>query len=107
MRQALRLSALAPVLLLAAAPAFTEPPPGMAGAASEVFEQVGAAPNVGDKIYDAVLLRPLGAIQLVIGAVAFVPSYPISLPFDGDDDVLRACITQPFDRTFRRPLGRL
>ena len=66
-----------------------------------------APPSTGRKIYDAVVLRPFGAVQTLVGAAAFVVLYPMALPFDGGDVVLDVCITKPVDRTFRRPLGEL
>jgi len=58
-------------------------------------------------IYDAVVLRPWGLVQVLVGAALFVPSYPIAWLAGAGDDVLRACIEQPVERTFRRPLGEL
>jgi hypothetical protein len=56
-------------------------------------------------VFDIAVLRPLGFVQSVVGVAAFVIFYPVSLLTGGSDDVIRACITQPFDQTFRRPLG--
>jgi len=106
MRTALRTTVLCLALLLCATPALAAPPSGW-GDASDVERRVSGEPHLGYKVYDAVLLRPLGFLQLAIGAVVFVPSYPVSLLFDGDEDVLRACITDPARRTFQRPLGQL
>jgi hypothetical protein len=39
--------------------------------------------------------------------VLLVPSYPVALLVDGDEDVWRACVAEPVERTFQRPLGRL
>jgi hypothetical protein len=71
------------------------------------LERVADPPGVVRQVYDAVVLRPLDVIQFVVGAVLFVPSYPVALLVGGGDDVFRACIADPVDRTFRRPLGRL
>ena len=57
--------------------------------------------------YDAVVLRPLGLVQVVVGVVFFVPAFPIAALFGAGDDAFRICIEQPVDRTFRRPLGEL
>jgi len=56
-------------------------------------------------VFDVAVLRPLGLVQSVVGVAAFAIFYPVSLLTGGSDDVLRACITGPFDQTFRRPLG--
>ena len=71
------------------------------------LERVARPPGVARSAYDLVVLRPLGFLQVVLGAVVFVPSYPVALLVDGDEDVWRACIADPVERTFRRPLGRL
>jgi hypothetical protein len=65
------------------------------------------ANNVGRGAFDLVILRPLQLVQVVLSAAVFVPAYPVSLLFDGDDDVLELCITEPVERAFRRPLGDL
>ena len=57
--------------------------------------------------YDTVVLRPFGLVQAAAGAAAFVAFYPPALFVNGDDDVTRACITDPVDQTFRKPLGDL
>ncbi len=68
---------------------------------------VSEPPGTGRKLYDAVVLRPFGLFQTVLGSVAFLVFYPMALPFGGGDVVLDVCITKPVDRTFRRPLGEL
>ena len=90
------------ILLLAVAPALAAPP-----APDETLERVGSPPDVGRQVYDAVVLRPLGFLQVVAGAVAFVPAYPLGLLVGAEEDVERACITDPVRRTFHRPLGHL
>jgi len=59
------------------------------------------------RAYDVVVLRPLGLVQVVVGAVFFVPAFPIAALFGAGDDAFRICIEQPVARTFRRPLGEL
>ena len=76
-------------------------------AESDDLERVAPPPGIARSAYDAVVLRPLGFLQVVVGAVVLVPSYPVALLVDGDEDVWRACIADPVERTFRRPLGRL
>lgn len=72
-----------------------------------VYAEVGAEPNAGQITQDVLIHRPLGFLQLAIGAVAFVPAWVLAYPFGGSDEVTRACITDPAQRTFHRPLGRL
>lgn len=95
--------AIALTILLLSAPAAAVEPSG----SGEDLERVARPPGVARSVYDAVVVRPLGFVQVVLGAVLFVPSYPVALLLDGDEDVFRVCIADPVERTFQRPLGRL
>jgi hypothetical protein len=90
------------VLLTASAGAAE--PPGV-DEAYAVDARVGREPRLGRQVFDAVALRPLGLIQTLVGAALLVPLYPVSWVVDGGEDLLRACVSDPFERTFRRPLG--
>jgi hypothetical protein len=57
------------------------------------------------RVYDAVVLRPFGVVQVIVSAVFFVPAFPIAALFGAGDDALRICIEEPIAHTFRRPLG--
>jgi hypothetical protein len=74
--------------------------------AADRFDR-GREPHLGHVLYDLGALRPLDTAVFLTGAVFFVPLYPISLVLGGSDDVVDTCIEGPFDRAFRRPLGRL
>jgi hypothetical protein len=65
------------------------------------------ANSTGRQVFDLVVLRPLQVVQVAVSAAIFVPAYPVSLLFDGGEDVLEICITEPVERAFRRPLGDL
>ena len=71
------------------------------------LDRVEQPPHLGLRAYDLLMLRPLGFVQLAVGAVALVPSYPIAWFVGGQDDVVEACVTDPARRTFARPLGQL
>lgn len=71
------------------------------------LERVARPPGIARGAYDLVLLRPLGFLQVVVGAAVALPAYPVALLFDGEEDVWRAGVADPVERTFRRPLGRL
>ena len=96
-------TALALIILLLSSPAVSVEP----SVSGDDLERVTGPPGIARSAYDAVVLRPLGFLQIVVGAVVLVPSYPVALLVDGDEDVWRACIADPVERTFRRPLGRL
>jgi hypothetical protein len=83
------------VLLLATAA------PARAVSTSEALEASARA------AFDLAILRPLGLVQTLVGAAAFVPFYPISLLTGGSEHVMHVCIENPIERTFRRPLGEL
>jgi len=102
---AMRAAAVVLIVLMATSGA-TAAPTGV-DESQDVYEEVGRAPHVGQQIFDVVLLRPLGFVQLAVGTALLLPLYPVSLLADRGDDLFRACVSDPFERTFRRPLGRL
>jgi hypothetical protein len=62
--------------------------------------------------FDLVILRPLGAIRLVVGTVALIPIgliYTLKIPIDGGTGALREVadilVVEPANFFFRRPLG--
>jgi len=68
--------------------------------------------SIGDKIFDASVLRPLGTVKLVVGLVALIPAsvlYTFRMPFDSDTGVYREAadmlVVEPANYVFRRPLG--
>jgi hypothetical protein len=76
--------------------------------ATSFAEDVGT----GAKIFDAIVLRPLGTVKLVVGLVALIPAsvlYTFRMPFDSNTDVYREAadmlVVEPANFVFRRPLG--
>jgi hypothetical protein len=68
--------------------------------------------SIGDKIFDASVLRPLGTVKLIVGLVALIPAsvlYTFRMPFDSDTGVYREAadmlVVEPANYLFRRPLG--
>ena len=55
--------------------------------------------------FDLVVLRPLGIVALVGGAVLFVVSLPFSALGGNVDEAADKLVTAPFNYTFTRPLG--
>ena len=92
------------VVVFLALPASAEGPPGHGREGESGWNR---ANRIGRTGYDLVILRPFQLGQLVLSAAVFLPSYPISFLFDGDEDVMEACITDPVARVFQRPLGDL
>ena len=101
----MRSTALVLAMLMVASGAMAEPT-GV-DESQRVYEDVSREPQLGRQIYDVVLLRPFGLIQLAVGAALLLPLYPVSLLAERSDDLIRACISDPVARTFRRPLGQL
>lgn len=66
-----------------------------------------ASVEIAAKSFDAVLLRPLGFVAFLVGAVAFVPAALISAPGGRDsfDAALEMFVTTPAEEVFQRPLG--
>jgi hypothetical protein len=64
-----------------------------------------ARADAGRKLYDAVVLRPLGFVQVVVGAVLFPVFYAGSLVTGGSETVTKVCIGGPVEQTFRKDLG--
>ena len=95
--------AIALTVLLLSSPALSVDP----SSSADDLERIAPPPGIALSAYDLVLLRPLGFLQVVVGAAVALPAYPVALLFDGDEDVWRACVAEPVERTFRRPLGRL
>jgi hypothetical protein len=68
--------------------------------------------HIGAKIFDAVILRPLGTVKVFVGMAALIPAsvlYTFRMPFDSDTGVYREAaemlVIEPANFVFRRPLG--
>ncbi len=62
--------------------------------------------------FDAIVLRPLGAVKLAVGMAFLIPAsvlYTFRMPFDSDPGVYREAaemlVIEPANYVFRRPLG--
>ena len=97
-------------LLLAPPASIAEPTDSTPSASPTVSEEPGTPQAaVGDQIVDAVVLRPLGALALVGGAISFVVTSPLVLVSRVIDyrtswDVM---VVAPWEYTVERPLGDL
>ena len=79
----------------------------VSGAAAAAEGDPDPRPNGLRIAYDLVLIRPLDLVQMATHVVFFPFAYPFSLVAgaSASDFVLEACVSQPVDRAFRRPLG--
>ena len=68
-----------------------------------------SSPPLGDKIYDATVLRPLRTVGLVVGTTLFIPAAIITAP-GGRAQVEEAWdsfVVVTYEDAYDRPLGRL
>ena len=79
------------VMLFSSAPAFA--------ASSDI--------GVSNIIIDTVLLRPLGIVSTAFGGAFFVVSLPISAITSSVGTTFDLLVKDPFQYTFRRPLGQI
>ncbi len=79
------------VMLFSSAPAF---------AASSDIDAV-------DIIFDTVALRPLGMVSTAFGSAFFVVSLPFAAITGSVGKSYELLVKDPFDYTFRRPLGQI
>ncbi|MFP6655591.1 MAG: hypothetical protein VCB25_08180 [Myxococcota bacterium] len=77
--------------------------------AATIAENAGQVATIG---FDVGVLRTLGSIRLVVGAVALIPTsilYLLKMPIDGDAgalmEVVDILVVEPAEYIFRRPLG--
>lgn len=67
--------------------------------------EVARRAGVGSQIFDVLLLRPLGALATLGGAVFFAISVPLVAPSKNIDVTRDIFLFGPYDYTFKRPLG--
>lgn len=86
--------ALALVLLFSSTPALA-------------WEHRNPAEKTRDVLADVLVARPLGLVQIVVGAAAIVVAGPVDLVWPEDLDAYQACLGDPIQHTITRPLGHL
>lgn len=57
-------------------------------------------------IIDVLILRPVGVATCIVGLAASVIALPFSIPSKSTGRVYRALVRDPFNYTFKRPLGK-
>jgi hypothetical protein len=63
------------------------------------------ADRIGGYVFDGLILRPTGAVLLVVGSVFAIPSYPIAMISGSQQAVLERCVLDPYDYTVPRAFG--
>jgi hypothetical protein len=64
-------------------------------------------PSVQDIVEDILYIRPLGFVRVIIEAVAFGVSLPVTAPLKKVDEAKEFLIEDPYSFTFERPLGEM
>jgi hypothetical protein len=80
-----------------------EPEPVVEAEVEEPEVEEESARNI-EKFLDIVLVRPLYVARLAVGLPFFV-FYPLTIGSGYDEDVVALLWTEPFEATFKRPLG--
>ena len=63
-------------------------------------------PSASEVFIDAALIRPLGVVTLLSGAVVWVVSMPFTLTSRSVGKATNALLVKPFRHTFKRPVGQ-
>ena len=64
-------------------------------------------PSICEVAGDILVIRPLGLVRIGIEAVAFVVSLPVTIPIKKVQGATEFLIEDPYDFTFKRPLGKM
>ena len=64
-------------------------------------------PSICEVAGDILVIRPLGLVRIGIEAVAFVVSLPVTIPLKKVEAGTEFLIKDPYDFTFKRPLGKM
>jgi hypothetical protein len=67
----------------------------------------GRTPSPATVVYDLLVERPLGLVELTTGTAILAVAYPIAAAADDGDLVVEHCVRTPGRSTFTRALGRL
>jgi len=72
--------------------------------AKDDFSRDLSTPEV---VGDVLWVRPLGVMQIALGATAFVISLPVTLPLKKTDQAKEFLLTYPYDYFLKRPLREM
>ena len=80
----------------------------LASGTPQAFAQEEGGPSQTDRAFDAMVLRPLGAMGVVLGAVILVPAALVSAPggMESLDNAYDVFLRMPLDNLVNAPLGR-
>lgn len=82
-------------------------PAAFAGGEATAAEAEGKARDYSDgaMVFDALMLRPLGAVATVFGTAVWVVSLPVTIVSGDVGNAGSKLIADPLRYTFKRPLG--
>jgi len=58
-------------------------------------------------VADLLWARPLGVMNVGLGAIAYVISLPVTLPLRKADEAKKFLITYPYEYHIKRPIGKM
>lgn len=64
-------------------------------------------PSASAILFDVLLVRPLGIASIAIGSAVFIVGLPFTLPTNSVRLSAKKLVGEPFDFTFRRPVGEI
>lgn len=70
-------------------------------------EQMPADRKGGDMAVDALIVRPMGLVGMVLGAATWVVALPFTIPSGSVDTATENLVMKPTRYTFQRPLGEV
>ncbi len=77
------------------------------GAVLFAEDQTAGDLTTPEVVGDLLWVRPLGAVQVGLGAIAYVVSLPVTLPLKKEEGAREFLITYPFYYYFKRPLREM
>jgi hypothetical protein len=79
--------------------------PAIAGSMGYDDEYEGS-PSAEGMAFDGVLVRPVSLVGSLVSTLFFVVSLPFSATGGNVDEAAHSMVAEPFQYTFKRPLGR-
>jgi len=70
-------------------------------------DRSSSGPSVQEIVEDVLCIRPLGFVRVIIEAVAFGISLPVTAPLKKVDEAKEFLIEDPYSFAFERPLGEM
>ncbi|MCH2188127.1 hypothetical protein MK280_19920 [Myxococcota bacterium] len=72
---------------------------------SPAWPQAGSQHDLAAQVYDLVIQRPIGLAETTVGLGITAVMLPIAYPARRSQQLIRHCVGEPVEYTFRRKLG--